>query len=164
MNFTTRFTLDRQHLLECYEQSLPHNPPNRLKLGYIAMFTAAGIILLNLDDTPGVFGALFIGLGIIEVLSWRFHRPWWLARQLLSRSANCEVELSINEEGINSKSPYFESKQQWSDFKRIIDTDKGFILLASQGGQSYLSKSILSPEALEYMKLKLSDSPEEDCS
>lgn len=155
MNFTTRFTLDRQHLLECYDQSLPHNPPNRLKWGYIAAFSAAGIALLNLDNTPGVFGAVFIGLAIIEVLSWRFRRPWWLARQLLSRSANCEVELGINEEGIHSKTPYLESQQPWQEFSRIIDTDKGFILVGPQGGQRYLSKSILSQEALDFIHLKL---------
>lgn len=155
MNLNTRFTLDRQHLLECYDQSLPHNPPNRLKWGYIAAFTAFGIALLNRDNTPGVFGAVFIGLAVIEVLSWRFRRPWWLARQLLSRSANCEVELSITEEGIHSKTPYLESQQPWQEVTRIIDTDQGFILVGPKGGQRYLSKSILTEEAVEYIRLKL---------
>lgn len=158
MNFNTRFTLDRQHLLECYDESLPHNPPNRLKWGYIAAFTAIGIALLNRDNTPGVFGAVFIGLAVIEALSWRFRRSWWLARQLLSRSANGEVELTINDDGIRSKTPYLESQQPWQEFSHIIDTDKGFILVSTKGGQRYLSKSILSEPALEYIRLKLNAS------
>lgn len=154
MYFTTRFTLDRQHLLECYDQSLPYKPPSRIKLGYIAAFAIIGIILLERSDTPGIFGAVFIGLAIIEGLSWRFARPWWLARQLLSRSANCDVELRIDDKGIYSKSPYLESQQLWQDFQQIIDTDKGFILIGAKGGQSYLSKSVLCADALDYIRLK----------
>ena len=151
MNYSTSFILDRAHLTECYDQSLPHSPKKRLRFEFIVATLGAGIALLAYSDVAGFFPSLLIGLGVLELLSFYFRRPWWLARQLLSRSANCKVLLSVDEKGVNSHTPLGETVIAWSDIKTIIDTPKGIILEHQQGGQSYLSKLVLNDEVLAYM-------------
>tara|TARA_B100000809_G_scaffold68421_1_gene65570 strand:- start:811 stop:1278 length:468 start_codon:yes stop_codon:yes gene_type:complete len=155
MNYSTSFILDRAHLTECYDQSLPHSPKKRLRVEFIVATLGAGIALLAYSDVAGFFPSLLIGLGVIELLSFYFRRPWWLARQLLSRSANCEVLLSVNDKGVNSHTPLGDTQLLWREIKKLIDTPKGIILETQQGGQSYLSKSVLNNDVLAYIQGQL---------
>jgi|TARA_B110000116_G_scaffold270738_1_gene289625 hypothetical protein len=155
MNYSTTFILDRARLTECYDQSLPHSPKKRLRFEFIVAMLGAGIALLAYSDVAGFFPSLLIGLGVLELLGFYFRRPWWLARQLLSRSANCEVLLSINDKGVNSHTPLGDTQLPWCEIKKIIDTPKGIILETQQRGQSYLSKAELNNDVLAYIQGQL---------
>ena len=69
-------------------------------------------------------------------------------RQMWGRSANSEVALSIDEEGIKTENPYTQTALLWVDIKCVIETDLGLILVAKSGGQQYLSKSLFSAELI----------------
>ncbi|MEP4147531.1 MAG: YcxB family protein [Halioglobus sp.] len=64
------------------------------------------------------------------------------------RSANSEVRLTIDSDGIRTQNPYTQSSLLWSEIERVVKTDLGIILVAKSGGQQYLSKSVLPVELL----------------
>jgi hypothetical protein len=64
------------------------------------------------------------------------------------RSANSEVILSIDQEGIQTQNPYTQTVLLWADIKSVIETDLGLILVANSGVQQYLSKALFSDELI----------------
>lgn len=67
------------------------------------------------------------------------------------RSANSEVRLTIDSDGIQTQNPYSQTSLPWADVERVVETDLGLILVAKSGGQQYLSKSVLSDELISEM-------------
>ncbi|MGH1429457.1 MAG: YcxB family protein, partial [Arenicella sp.] len=49
-------------------------------------------------------------------------------------------------EGIRTQNPHTQTTLLWTDIERVIETDLGLILVAKQGGQQYLSKSLFPVE------------------
>ena len=145
--FITQFILSREYLAECFDQSLPYGKSARPSYLFPAMLLVAGGGLLLLTEQPRVAGFILIGLAALEVIHIRYRRAWWLARQMWGRSANSEVRLTIDSNGIQTLNPYTQTCLLWTDIERVIETDLGLILVAKSGGQEYLSKSVL-PVAL----------------
>ena len=144
--FSTHFILSREYLAECFDQSLPHGKNARPSYLFPAILFAAGAGLLSFTEQPKVAGFILIALAALELIHIRFRRAWWLTRQMWGRSANSEVTLTIDADGIQSRNPYTQSSLQWADVERVVETDLGLILVAKSGGQQYLSKSVLSVE------------------
>ena len=141
--FSTQFTLNRDYLAECFDQSLPHGKnasPNYL---FPAFLLAAGSGLLYFTDQPLFLGWIPISLGVLELVHIRYRRAWWLARQMWGASANSEVTLTIDDEGIQTQSPFAHTTLLWPDIEQMIETDLGYILVDKTGAQQYLSKSLL---------------------
>lgn len=149
---TTSFTLSKQYLEECYDESLPFSKHAKPRYVFIAILFIAGLSLLILTDQHTVAGSVLLGLGILEVVSFVYRRAWWLTRQMWSRSANSEVVISMDEQGFSSKNPYTQTMLPWQDIKRHTETEKGIILFAQNGGQSYISKSVLTDDMLAMIK------------
>jgi hypothetical protein len=147
-SFTTQFTLSRDYLAECFDESLLYgkNPkPNYL---FPALSFMAGAGLLFFTEQPKIAGSILIAVAVLELFHIRYRRAWWLARQMLGRSADSEVTLTIGDEGIETKNPYTHTALLWADVERIIETNLGLILVAKSGGQQYLSKSLFSRERI----------------
>jgi len=94
---------------------------------------------------------MLIVLAALELIHLRYRRAWWLARQLLGASANSEVTLTIDSEGIRTHSPFAQTTLAWTDIERAIETDLGFILVDGSGTQQYLSKSLLPADVIEQL-------------
>ncbi|MCX2983137.1 YcxB family protein [Halieaceae bacterium IMCC14734] len=155
--FDTQFTLSRHYLAECFDESLPYgkNPnPNYL---FPASFLATGAGLLFFTEQPKVFGGMLIALAVLELIHIRFRRAWWLRRQMWGRSADSEVTLNIDEDGVRTQSAYAQTALLWSDIERVIETDLGLILTTQSGGQQYLSKSLFSTELIIEIVAKSGD-------
>jgi len=144
--FKTTFTLSRDYLAECFDQSLPHGKNARPSYLFPLLLLAAGSGSLIFTEQPKVLGYLLVALGIVELLHIRFRRAWWLARQMLGKSANSEVTLTVDESGITTDSEHTQTTLLWSDIERVIETELGLILVTKSGGQQYLSKSLFTPE------------------
>jgi hypothetical protein len=142
--FTTQFTLSREYLAECYDQSLPHGKNPKPNYMFPAILALAGGGIVAFTDQPAVTGLMLIGLAILELVHIRFRRSWWLARQMLGRSSGSEVTLTIDDSGIETVNPYTKTALLWSDVTQVIETELGLILVAKNGGQQYLSKSLFS--------------------
>jgi hypothetical protein len=146
--FHTQFTLSREYLAECFDQSLPHGNGAKRKYLFAAVAFVAGAALLYLTDYPKGIGTMLIVLAVIELVHIRFKRAWWLTRQIWGRSGNTEIKLSIDDEAIHTQNPFTKTTLLWKDVDNIIETDLGLILVAKTGGQQYLSKSLFSDELI----------------
>ena len=152
--FKTQFTLSREYLAECFDQSLPHGKNAKPNYLFPVLLLAAGSGSLIFTEQPKVLGYLLVALGILELLHIRFRRAWWLARQMLGKSANTEVALTVDETGITTKSDYTQTTLLWEDIERVIETDLGLILVTKSGGQQYLSKSLFPAELVSEIVAK----------
>lgn len=141
--FETQFTLTRDYLAECFDQSLPHGKNAKPNFLFPACLFAAGSGLLYLTDQPQFVGWTLIALAVLELLHIRYRRAWWLARQMWGASANSEVTLTIDDQGIQTQSPFAQTALLWPDIERVIETDLGHILVDKTGAQQYLSKSLM---------------------
>jgi hypothetical protein len=147
-NFTTQFILSRDYLAECFDQSLPYGKNAKPNYVYPALLLAGGVSLLFFTGQPKFIGSMLIALTVLELFHIRYRRAWWLARQMLGRSADSEVTLTINDTEIRTHSSYAQTALLWTDIERVIETDLGLILVAESGGQQYLSKALFSAELI----------------
>ncbi|MBL4783468.1 MAG: YcxB family protein [Porticoccaceae bacterium] len=147
-SFNTKFTLSRDYLAECFDQSLPYGKNAKPNYLFPALLFSSGAGFLFFSEQPKVAGSILIALAVLELIHFRFRRAWWLMRQMWGKSANSEVTLSIDEEGIKTQNPYTQTALLWADIKCVIETDLGLILVAKSGGQQYLSKSLFSAELI----------------
>ncbi|WP_237065848.1 YcxB family protein [Microbulbifer guangxiensis] len=140
--FNTRFTLSREYLAECFDQSLPHGKGAKPNYLFPLLLFAAGAGLLSFTEQPRVASYMLIALAILELLHIRFRRAWWLTRQMWGKGAGGEVKLTVDDEGIQTQSTHTKTALSWSDIEHVIETDLGLILVAKSGGRQYLSKSL----------------------
>ncbi|WNO08251.1 YcxB family protein [Teredinibacter sp. KSP-S5-2] len=141
--FTTQFVLSKEYLAECFDQTLPYGKSAKPNFMLPIALFAAGVGVVYIADQVKVLGFMLIALAVLELVHIRYRRSWWLIRQTLGRSFNCEVQLTIDDGGIQTKTPYTETVVQWKDLIEVIETELGIILVVKSGGRQYLSKSIL---------------------
>lgn len=151
-SYSTTFILDKPYFTECFEQSV--------KLDYswqayfkAIFFTLFGAILVLFTPINAYVAWFLFGLGIVEALSVYYQKPWWVTRQMLSRAAKSEVTLTINDEGIDSRSFYNEQTIYWQDISIIKNTTKGWLIIHAKG-KNYISFAFLNDEANKYLQQK----------
>jgi len=146
--FTTQFNLSRDYLAECFDQSLPYGKNAKSNYAFPALLLAGGASLLFFTEEPTFIGSMLIAMAVLELIHIRYRRAWWLARQMLGRSADSEITLTINDTEIRTDSPYMQTTLLWTDIERVIETDLGLILVPKSGGQQYLSKVLFPTELI----------------
>mgnify|MGYP006135872687 CR=1 FL=1 len=160
-SFSTKFTLDKAHYIECYTQSstLIHNRKTYFKASVLAFF---GLFILLFTPVNAYAAWFVIGLGVLETVGVYYHQPWWVLRQMFSKASNSEVTLMLDELGVLTESFYVNSRILWSDITELKETELGFILFFTLGNgvtgkalhsKSYISKSCLSSEAQQFLVL-----------
>lgn len=149
---TIEFTLSRDYLAECYDQSLPYSrKPNIL---FPLLAGVAGIYLLGFTSQPKVGGMALLALAVLELVHLRYRRAWWLFRQTMGKNADLKVTLTLDNEGIRTQSSASDTQLKWSSIDRAIDTDKGIILVQANGVQQYLSKALFTDRQIgEFLAL-----------
>ena len=126
--FSTTFTLDKAYLTECYEQTvIPKSMVQAYKKAMI--FVIIGMALLYMPDINAYIGSFWVGLGIVEALSVRFARAWWVTRQLIGKSGNNKVELSVDAEGVRIQSSFVEQQFPWQMVEKSLPLIKALCWL-----------------------------------
>ncbi|MGS0680981.1 YcxB family protein [Shewanella sp. 125m-7] len=147
-NYTTQYTLDKSHFSECYDESVVVDTSVRAyRKAIIFALVGTALMLTNINGYASWF---LIALGALEALSVRFRKPWWLMRQMMSKAANNEVTLTIDESGVTNDSFYVQGTILWQDVANITETTQGFLLKHSKG-VSYLSKRSLDEQATQFV-------------
>ena len=147
-NQSVIFTLDKPHFQECFEQSAP--PVYYKDFAKAAILGAAGFGLLFIDAEHYYIPFFLIGLAIIELVSLRYRKTWWVWRQLIGKSANDEVTLVFNDSCITIHSNHINLQILWDNVTAIEQTELG-ILLRHKDGVNYLSNSHLSKEIIAFV-------------
>jgi hypothetical protein len=152
-SYSTTFVLDRAHFNECFSNSVVVEP-RLVAYRKAIIFTLIGLLLALFTDVNAYIVYFVMGLGFIEALSSRYRQAWWVTRQMLGRTSNTEVTLSMDDDGIHTHSPYLNSVILWSDISAVNTTENGLIVVHSKG-RSYLSDSCLSAEAKAFLAEKV---------
>ncbi len=153
------YKLDKAHFQECFEQSAP--PVNNKDYLKAIILGGLGIALFFVEAEHYYIPFFIFCLAVVELLSVKYRKTWWVWRQLMSKAGNSSIKLTICESGIKSQSKQVNTDIAWDDLVAITKTDKGFLLKHHQG-VNYISKSHLSESMLQLLmtksdKLKSSD-------
>lgn len=160
--FSHEFTLDKRYFAETYDASVAPSIKAKdfIKTAIFALIGLGILLSTNLGDNELAnkniyyLGYFFIGLSVVEALSIKFKRTWWLWRQMMSKAANNNATLTLNEEGIHTQSAYVNQTILWTEVYRIAETDSGFLITLAKA-KSYLSKQGLSDDALAFLRSKI---------
>jgi hypothetical protein len=153
-SYSTTYVLDKSHFSETFDESVILN--NSLKAYAKSIGLALmGFAILYFTDLSSYAAWFIVVLGIVDALNVYFKKPWWLARQMISRAANEEITLSIDDAGISSQSYSIKSHIAWANIDKIEKTNRGWLL--NQGAnKSYLSSRCLSADAEAFVLAKAS--------
>ncbi|ALS97590.1 YcxB family protein [Lacimicrobium alkaliphilum] len=154
-SYTTTYVLDRSHFSETFDESASLKTGIRAYIKALGLATA-GMAVLWLTPFTAYLAWFLVGLGVVEGLNVRFKKSWWLARQMLSRAANNEMTLIIDEQGIHTKSVYVDNTLAWADINDIQPTGRGWLFYQGKA-RFYLSNRCLSEEAIAFIRSKAED-------
>ena len=146
MTLTTTYTLDKPYYYECFDESLPYSSQAKPKYPLLALLITLGLLAFYQLENH-YLGSFMIMLAVVECLSFYYKRPWWVARQMMSRASGSEVTFVFDDEGVKAENPYKHYQLTWQQITDIIETERGYILKASRGMQ-YLSKKALNEEII----------------
>jgi len=156
MHFESEFILDRQHLEECYDQSLPFAKNQKPRFKFMTFLVIAAVLILLLGEQQNFFAFFLLALAILEMISFHYRRSWWLTRQSWSRNAGNSIKLIIDDKGIETQSLQKSSSMLWTEVIKADETAKGVMLTLKNGSLSYLSKKDLNSQVIEFIKQQLS--------
>ncbi|MEH6519085.1 MAG: YcxB family protein [Halioglobus sp.] len=139
------YVLNRDYFSECFDESANTTTSVKTYVKAIGLIFMASVIYAM--DIEIYVAAFLLCLGVVELLSIRYKRSWWINRQMLSGAAGSKVVVRVNDQGIFTDSTYHQQGMHWGDIDEIKGTEKGF-LVKHNSGTSYLSKSGLDEEAL----------------
>lgn len=148
---SSHYILNRAYFTECFDESA--NSPTGLKIYSKAILLILGSCIFFVIDIEVYVAWFLLALGGVELLSIRFRRSWWIARQMLSRASGSKVSIRIDDQGIFTDNTYHQKSILWKDIAAIKSTEKGFIVTHNQG-TSYLSKSGLDKDFLDCLAEK----------
>ncbi|MBA6223768.1 YcxB family protein [Colwellia sp. MB02u-18] len=153
-SYQTTFILDKSHFSECYDESVP--APTFVVLYRKGAFLLLIGALLVMFSELNPYAAWFIfSLGLLEVVSSRYKKAWWVARQMLSKVAKAEVSLKIDADSVHISSFYNDNKMKFSDIERITHTDQGW-LISHNSFRHYISNRCLNASAQDFLQAKVS--------
>lgn len=152
IDFQTTYVLDKTHFAETYDQSV--EPVKGLK-PYAKSFILLiiGVVVLLTQWIAATFGWFMLALAGIDALGVYFHRTWWLWRQMLSRAANTELTLTVDNEGIKTESNSVKSRVAWTDISKIEETEKGWLLYQGKA-RFYLSRRCVDDQVAQRVHQK----------
>ncbi len=150
------FTLDKKYLEECFDQSAPFSPQKHPRYWFVVTFISLGCGLILFSDTLNGIGAyMLLALGLIELISFRYRRAWWLTRQMWSRAANSKVNITLLPTEIRSVNPYTDSIILLNNLASVKRTEFGFLLIEHCGKQHYVSRKPMSEAAIDFFEFQL---------
>ncbi len=152
LNYQSTFALDKTHFVECFEESVKPQTFSSLYTKAIVLIAIGAALVMFSELNP--YAAWFIfSLGILEVVSTYYRKPWWVMRQMLSKVAKAEVTIEITDEYIRTYSFYNDNKMFYCDISNISATQKGW-LISHKTGRHYISNRCLSEQVQQFLQAK----------
>ena len=148
---TNYYILNREYFSECFDESANTATSLKTYRQAILLIIMAGVFFVM--EIQAYVAWFLLGLGGVELLSIRYKRSWWIARQMLSRAAGSKVNIRIDDQGIFTDSAYHQQGILWNDITELKNTEKGFVVIHNSG-TSYLSSSGLDEDVLALLTAK----------
>lgn len=151
-SYSKTYILNKALYSETYDETVVVAPPMQAYMKAMILAVVGTTLILFTEVSPYI-GWFIVTWSAVEALNVRFHKAWWLGRQLISKAANNELTLSIDDNGITIKSRYVDNKIAWSDISNLEKTQLGWLLYLKTG-KSYISDSCLNNDAQTYLQQK----------
>ncbi len=152
MTLNTRYVLDKPYYYECFDESLPYSSHAKPKYPLLILLIVLGLLgFYQLDNH--YLGTFMIMLAVVECVSFYYKRPWWVARQMMSRASGSEVTIVFDDNGVTAENPYKNYQLSWQQINEVIETERGYILKAGRAMQ-YISKQVLTDEITKVLNKK----------
>ena len=148
-SYQATFVLDKQHFQECYDQTatIPSGWQPYLKA---LILLAMSVLFMTVITTSAYIAYFLLVLAAVEALGIYYHRAWWVFRQMLSRAANNQVNLTIDEQGISTHTSFNQQQFLWSVITDLEKSDQGW-LFSYQNQRQYLSDRCLDASAQQFL-------------
>jgi len=150
-NHTSYYILNREYFSECFDESANTATSLKTYRQPILFIIVAGVFFVMEIEAYVVW--FFLCLSVVELLSIRYKRSWWITRQMLSRAAGSKVNIRIDDQGIFTDSAYHQQGILWNDITELKNTEKGFVVIHNSG-TSYVSRSGLDEDVLALLTAK----------
>ena len=153
MKFESKFTLSKRHFNECFEQSSSIQPQTKKRYLKALLLLCFGLFFYwsQIEGLSAHLGMFFFILAFVDVLSVRFAKAWWVARQMLSKASGGEVAITLTDDGLNIESDFAQQLFTWPTIQSYTETEKGIILQTHKKGNSYLSKRCFNDDAWQFL-------------
>jgi len=148
-HYQTVFVLDKAHFQECYDQTVNMQKGWQPYLKAFILLAMSAVLMTIINTSPYIAYFLLV-LAAVEALGVYYHRAWWVFRQMLSRAANNEITLTVDEQGIESKSVFGQQQFQWVDISQLQKTQMGWTFLCN-GQAQYLSDRCLQDDVQQFL-------------
>jgi len=145
------YILNREYFSECFDESAITTTSLKAYRQAILLIIMTGVFFAM--DIGSYVAWFLLCLSVVELLSIRYKRSWWIGRQMLSRAAGSKVNLRIDDQGIFTDSAYHQQGILWNDITELKNTEKGFVVIHNSG-TSYLSRSGLDENVLALLTAK----------
>ena len=146
------YVLNRDYFSECFDESANTTTSVKTYVKAIGLIFMASVIYAM--DIEIYVAAFLLCLGVVELLSIRYKRSWWINRQMLSRAAGSKVNIRVDGRGIFTDSTYHQQAMLWNEIAEIKSTEKGFVVIHNSG-TSYLSRVGLDEDVLALLASKV---------
>lgn len=155
MNLEFAFRLDRTYMSESYDQARLYGSKwlHAEKIIGTALIMG-GVALFVYSRGETALPAVLIAIGVFELLSNRIKKYFWLRRHLKSKLNDAEVQITLSDSGIASKSLYSTSEMKWSGVEKVVRTPKGILIWPQKGVYWYLPASAAGTEAIAFIETK----------
>ena len=97
---------------------------------------------------------ILIAVGLVEFFFFDLWKPFWVRKQLRSKSTGRDVNVVITDEGLEINGPFSSGTIKWEGLEKKIQTPRGFLLWISRGVHLYFPRDVLSSEAAEFLAAK----------
>lgn len=153
MQFKTRYTLDKEHYKECFEQSASLKPKTWHRFIKAGVMFLLGIFFYytQIERISAHLGQFFFILAFVDVLSVIYARAWWVARQMISKASGGDIDVEIDAQGVAITSDYVKQQFLWQEIQSFVETEKGVIFVTHKAGQYYLSKQHFNDDGWAFL-------------
>ncbi len=147
MEHRFNLALTREHYAESFDQFIRYGSIWR-KIEYflVIFFFAVAAWCASVGEW---FAAVLITfIGVYEFFAPTLKKKTWLKHQMESESAGSEVEILLDDEGLESPS---KEKFPWKDMWRVVNAPKGILLWPEKKKMVYLPKEKMGEETVNYV-------------
>ena len=150
---TVKFVADKEYFSEMFSQSLRYtNKWRKFERILGPIFLCLGTYMLVTTHGEFLSPFVLIGIGGYEILNPFIKKPIWIRRQLKSKLANSDIEITFSEEGFESCAPNIKSSMKWEGVERIAETPKGIFIWPQKGVHMYVPRSAAGSDLIEFIK------------
>ena len=113
-----------------------------------------GIALVIYFENEFIAPYILIAVGIVEFFFFDLWKPFWMRKQLRTKSTDREVNVVLTEDCLEIDGPFSSGTIKWDGIEKKVETPSGFLLWVGRGAHLYFPRELLTSEAADFLSAK----------